>query len=150
MKDAPVDILLVEDNPADVERALKALREHRFAHQVHVTRDGAEALDFLFCKEAYANRRIENRPKAILLDLKLPLIDGIEVLRQIKGDGQMRMVPTIIFTASSRDDDLSSCYQLGANSYVVKPVAYEKFSQAVGLLGSYWLRLNELPWALHG
>lgn len=147
-KDTPVELLLVEDNPEDVELALKALREHRFGQNACVARDGAEALDFLFCRRNYVTRWIENRPRVVLLDLNLPLVDGIEVLRQVKSDRKMRMVPVVILTSSGREEDMKACYELGANSYIVKPVAYEPFSRAIELLGSYWLRLNELPWAL--
>ncbi|MCZ6802315.1 MAG: response regulator [Nitrospirae bacterium] len=141
----PVEILLVEDNPADVELTLRALREHRLANHVHVVKDGAEALDFLFTTGSYADQQQEISPKVILLDLKLPKVDGLEVLRRIKADDRTKTIPVVVLTSSQEQRDLVSSYELGVNSYIVKPVEFEKFEQSVQELGLYWLLLNQLP-----
>ncbi len=140
-----VEILLVEDNPNDVELTLHALRKHNIANNVHVVRDGAEALEFIFCTGAYAGRNITERPKVILLDLKLPKVDGHEVLRQIKADPRTRTIPVIVLTSSREDRDVVESYRLGVNSYIRKPVDFEQFTEAVRTLGMYWLLLNEVP-----
>ncbi len=140
-----VEILLVEDNPNDVELTLHALRKHNIANNVHVVRDGAEALEFIFCTGAYAGRNITERPKVILLDLKLPKVDGHEVLRQIKADPRTRTIPVIVLTSSREDRDVVESYRLGVNSYIRKPVDFEQFTEAVRTLGMYWLLLNEIP-----
>lgn len=145
MAESPLEILLVEDNPNDVELALHALRQHKFINRIHVVRDGAEALEFLFCTGAYAHRRIENAPKLILLDLKLPLVDGLEVLRQIKNHPCTRMIPVVVLTSSHQERDLVESYQLGVNSYIVKPVDFQQFTEAMRILGIYWLLLNQAP-----
>jgi len=144
MKDS-VEILLVEDNPNDVELALHALKKHNLSNHIHVVRDGAEALEFLFCTGAYAERHLEDGPKVILLDLKLPLVDGLEVLRQIKGDPRTRMIPVVVLTSSHEERDLVESYQLGANSYIVKPVDFQQFTEAMRIVGMYWLLLNQPP-----
>lgn len=144
MKD-PVEILLVEDNPNDIELALHALKKHHLSNCIHVVRDGAEALEFLFCTGAYAERHLENAPKVILLDLKLPLVDGLEVLRQIKNDPRTRTIPVVVLTSSHEERDLVESYQLGVNSYIVKPVDFQQFTEAVRILGMYWLLLNQAP-----
>ncbi len=141
----PVEILLVEDNPADVELTLRALREHHLANLVHVVKDGAEALDFLFLTGSYADQQPEISPKVILLDLKLPKVDGLEVLRRIKADNRTKTIPVVVLTSSQEQRDLVSSYELGVNSYIVKPVEFEKFEQSVKELGLYWLLLNQLP-----
>ena len=141
----PVEILLVEDNPADVELTLRALREHRLANHVHVVKDGAEALDFLFTTGSYADQQQEISPKVILLDLKLPKVDGLEVFRRIKADDRTKTIPVVVLTSSQEQRDLVSSYELGVNSYIVKPVEFEKFEQSVQELGLYWLLLNQLP-----
>ena len=140
-----VEILLVEDNPNDVKLALHAFQKHRLANQVHVVRDGAEALEFVFCTDRYAERRIENGPKVVLLDLKLPLVDGIEVLRRIKADPRTQMIPVVIMTSSKEESDVVESYKLGVNSYIVKPVNFDQFTEVVRQLGYYWLLLNQRP-----
>ena len=144
MNDKSVEILLVEDNPNDEMLALHAFKRNNIANKVYVVRDGAEALEFIFCTGAYALRRIEN-PKLILLDLKLPLVDGIEVLRRIRSDPRTRMVPVVMLTSSSDDRDIIESYQLGVNSYIVKPMDFEQFSETTRQLGCYWLLMNKPP-----
>jgi len=145
MPDRDVELLLVEDNPRDVELTLNALREHHLANRVHVARDGAEALDFLFCTGAYAQRQPDNRPKLILLDLKLPKVSGLQVLERLKSDPRTRTIPTVVLTSSSEDADIKTAYNLGANSYIVKPVDFAQLLGAARQLGLYWLLLNEPP-----
>ena len=141
----PLEILLVEDNPADAELTIRALKKRHLAnHLVHVT-DGQAALDFLFGTGAYEGRDANHQPKVVLLDLKLPKVDGIEVLRQLRADERTKLVPVVVLTSSREDRDLLETYQLGANSYIVKPVDFENFSEAVSKLGLYWLLLNEPP-----
>jgi len=140
-----VEILLVDDNPNDVKLALHAFKKHKFANRVYVARDGAEAVEFLFCTGPYADRRIDNGPKLILLDLKLPLVDGVEVLRRIKADPRTRTIPVVILTTSREEPDIVESYRLGVNSYIVKPVDFDQFTQAVSTLGYYWLLLNQSP-----
>src|SRR4051794_30072367 len=142
MSDDVVEILLVEDNPSDVKLALHAFKEQNLANQVHVVRDGAEALDFLFCTGAYAQRRFEDAPKVVLLDLKLPLVDGIEVLRRVKSDPRTHAIPVVMMTSSGEERDIVESYRLGVNSYIVKPVDFDQFTEAVKQLGFYWLLLN--------
>jgi len=143
--DEPVEILLVEDNPDDVELALHALRKHKLANTIVVVRDGAEALDFLFGTGAYAGRKANAIPRVVLVDLKLPKVDGIEVLRRIKGDPRTRLIPVVVLTSSQEESDLVESYRLGANSYIVKPVDFEQFTETVRQLGLYWLLLNQPP-----
>lgn len=138
-----VEILLVEDNPADVELTLHALQRYNLANNIHVVRDGAEALEFIFCTGAYAHRTIENGPKVILLDLKLPLVDGIEVLRRVKADPRTQPIPVVVLTSSREERDVVDSYKLGVNSYIVKPVEFDQFTEAVRQLGLYWVLLNE-------
>ena len=140
-----VEILLVEDNPSDVELTLHVFKKHLLCNRIHVVRDGAEALEFIFCTDRYADRLIENRPKVILLDLKLPLVDGMEVLRRIKADPRTHAIPVVILTSSGEERDIVESYQLGVNSYIVKPVDFDQFTQAVKNLGLYWLLLNQPP-----
>ena len=139
------EILLVEDNPRDVELALLALKENHIANRVHVVRDGAEALEFLFATGAYAHRRVEHHPKVVLLDLKLPKVDGLEVLRRLKTDPRTRLTPVVVLTSSREERDLVESYQFGVNSYIVKPVDFEQFAEAVKQIGLYWLLLNQRP-----
>jgi len=137
------DILLVEDNPHDVELTLHALKRHHLANRIEVVRDGAEALEYLFATGAYAGRQIEDRPRVILLDLKLPKVDGLEVLRQIKADPRTRTIPVVVLTSSREESDIVESYGLGANSYIVKPVDFEQFVEAARIMGLYWLLLNQ-------
>ena len=145
MTEKPIEILLVEDDPNDVELTLHALKKHNLGNRVEVVRDGAEALEFIFCSGAYANRRIENGPKVILLDLKLPKVDGLEVLRRVKADPRTRMIPVVVLTSSREERDIVESYRLGVNSYITKPVDFEQFTEAVRQLELYWLLLNEPP-----
>ena len=138
-----VEILLVEDNPSDVELTLHALKKHKVANHIQVVRDGAEALDFIYGSGAYAGRNPANAPKVILLDLKLPKVDGLEVLKKLKSDRRTRAIPIVVVTSSREERDLTESYQLGVNSYVVKPVDFDQFSDAVRQLGMYWLLVNE-------
>ena len=145
MSDSPNEILLVEDNPDDIELALHALEEYHVANLIRVVRDGAEALDFIFAQGAYADRDIADTPRVILLDLKLPLFSGLEVLKRIKADPRTQMIPVVVLTSSREESDLIESYRLGTNSYIVKPVDFEQFTEAVRQLGLYWLLLNEPP-----
>jgi CheY-like chemotaxis protein len=138
-----VEILLVEDNPNDAELTLRALREHHLANKVLHVKDGAEALEFLFANGAYDQRKVENTPRVILLDLKLPKVSGLEVLRKVKSDERTRVIPVVVLTSSREDRDLAECYALGVNSYIVKPVEFENFVRAVSDMGFYWLLLNQ-------
>jgi two-component system, response regulator len=140
-----VEILLVEDNPDDVELTLQTFRELRIRNRVQVVRDGAEALDFVFCRGQYAARDPRDRPRVILLDIKLPLVDGLEVLRQIKEDPKARMIPVVMLTSSGEERDIIEGYRLGVNSYITKPVDFDQFAQAIQSLGMYWLILNRPP-----
>ncbi|MGH2344120.1 MAG: response regulator, partial [Chloroflexota bacterium] len=143
--DKMAEILLVEDNPNDVELALHALRKRKVTNNIQVARDGAEALDFLFCEGKYAGRDIRQTPNLVLLDLKLPLVDGLEVLARVKGDARTRHVPVVVLTSSREERDLVESYQLGVNSYIVKPVNFDQFSAAIEQLELYWVLLNERP-----
>lgn len=138
-----VEILLVEDNPDDVDLTLRALRRAGLSNEIVVVRDGQEALEFLFCEGAYAHRRIDDTPKVVLLDLKLPKVDGLEVLRRLKGDERISSTPVVVLTSSMDLQDVVGCYELGVNSYIVKPVNFERFSAAVQKLGMYWLLINQ-------
>ena len=138
-----IELLLVEDSPQDLELALRALKKGNVTNLIEVARDGAEALDFLFCRGAHASRNIADTPKVVLLDLKLPKVDGLEVLRQIKADPRTRTIPVVVLTSSREQRDLVESYNLGVNSYIVKPVNFESFTKAVQELGLYWLLLNE-------
>ncbi|HXG20624.1 MAG TPA: response regulator [Methylomirabilota bacterium] len=139
------EILLVEDTPDDIELTLRALKDHHITNPLTVVRDGAEALEFFFAVGAYAHRRVEDLPKVVLLDLKLPKIDGLEVLRQVRADLRTKTVPIVVLTSSREERDIIESYQLGANSYIVKPVDFVQFTEAVRQLGLYWLLLNEPP-----
>jgi two-component system response regulator len=138
-----IEILLVEDNPRDAEMALRALRKQNLANKVHVAKDGAEALDFLFARGAYTHRDPNHAPKVVLLDLKLPKVSGLEVLKAIKGDEQTRTIPVVVMTSSQEEKDMVESYRLGVNSYIVKPVDFDKFVESVGQLGLYWLLVNK-------
>jgi two-component system response regulator len=139
------DILLVEDNPNDAELTLRALEKAHVANEIHVVRDGAEALEFLFGDGAHAGRARPALPRVVLLDLKLPKVDGLEVLRRVKGDERTKLIPVVVLTSSREESDLVASYHLGANSYIVKPVDSDKFFEAVHHIGLYWLLLNEPP-----
>jgi CheY-like chemotaxis protein len=139
------DILLVEDSPDDAELAIHALRRERLANNIFVIGDGEEALDFLFCRGPFAERSFERPPKLVLLDLKLPKVDGIEVLRQLKDDPRTRAIPVVVLTSSKEERDLVRSYDLGANSYIQKPVDFEKFRQMVKTVGLYWMLINQRP-----
>ena len=143
MNDDKVEILLVEDNPHDAELTIRALKKANLANRLIHLHDGAEALDFLFAKGVYADRDIGNRPKVILLDIKMPKVDGIEVLRQLKLDQANRTIPVVIMTSSKEEQDIITSYDLGVNSYVVKPVDFDGFAKAVSELGFYWLITNQ-------
>jgi two-component system response regulator len=143
--DQSIEVLLVEDNPDDLDMALRALRKAHLANCIQVARDGAEALDFIFGTGAHTGRKVENGPKVILLDLKLPKIDGLEVLRRVKSDPRTKMIPVVVLTSSKEQPDVVECYNLGVNSYIVKPVNFERFASAVAELGMYWLLLNHPP-----
>jgi two-component system response regulator len=138
-------ILLVEDNADDEALTMRALNKSKVANKIDVVRDGAEALDYLFCTGVYANRDPFDLPQVILLDLKLPKVDGLEVLRRIRAEPRTRMLPVVILTSSKEDQDRVSAYTSGANSYVRKPVDFNQFVDAIGQLGLYWLVLNEAP-----
>lgn len=143
-----VDILIVEDNPHDAEMAMRAFHKNNLTNHISIVKDGEEALDFLYGKGKYAKSGKCCLPKIILLDLKLPKVDGLEVLRTIKKDPEKRMIPIIILTSSREESDIVKSYQLGVNSYIVKPVDFDKFVDAVRDLGLYWLLLNQLPESL--
>jgi two-component system, response regulator len=140
-----LEILLVEDNPQDAELTIRALKKRNLANQLIHVQDGQAALDFIFGTGAYAGRDVHAQPKVVLLDLKLPKIDGIEVLRRIRADERTKMLPVVVLTSSREDRDVIETYRLGTNSYIVKPVDFENFSEAVSNLGLYWLVLNQPP-----
>jgi two-component system response regulator len=141
----PIEILLVEDNPDDLALTLRTLRGDKLANHIEVTRDGAEALEFIFATGAYVQRRIEDQPHVILLDLKLPKVNGLEVLQRIRADPRTRTIPVVMLTSSYEERDIVESYQLGVNSYIVKPANFEQFSEAIRQVGGIWLLLNQLP-----
>lgn len=143
--DSEVEILLAEDNPNDAELTIRTLKKHQLADKLLWVKDGAEALDFLFATGAYAGRNTTRTPKAVLLDLKMPKVDGLEVLQRIKGDERTRDIPVIVLTSSNQDQDIETCYHLGVNSFVSKPVNFEDFVETVSKLGLYWLLVNKSP-----
>ena len=145
MKITEVDILLVEDNQDDCDLALRALRRERLVNNIFIVRDGEEALNFLFCSGAYAERTFDQPPKLVLLDLKLPKVNGLEVLKQVKSDPRTRLIPVVVLTSSKEERDFAASYNLGANSYIQKPVDFEQFRQTVRSTGLYWLVINERP-----
>jgi two-component system, response regulator len=140
-----LDILLVEDNATDAELCMRALKKHGLANDILWVKDGAEALDFVFRTGEYAGVPNGVKPKVILLDLRLPKVSGIEVLRKLKADEHARLIPIAVLTSSKEDDDLEECYRLGVNSYIPKPVEFEKFMDTIAKLGMYWMAINKLP-----
>ena len=139
----PVDLLLVEDQPSDAELALRALRELDLGKRMHLIENGAEALDFVFGRNAHAERSVEDAPGLILLDLKLPKVSGHEVLRALKSDERTKHIPVVVLSSSDERSDIDQCYALGVNSYVVKPVDFGQFTETVQQIGTYWLEMNE-------
>jgi len=140
-----VEIVLVEDNPSDAELTIRALKKINLSNHLIHLKDGAEALDFVFARGTYSGRNINHKPRVILLDIKMPKVDGLEVLKQIKGDERTKSIPVVIMTSSREQSDIISSYKLGVNSYVVKPVEFGSFAKAVSDLGLYWVLLNEKP-----
>jgi two-component system, response regulator len=140
-----IEILLVEDNRDDMDLTLHALRKENLANHIHVARDGEEALEFLFCTGAYSDRSFDHPPRLVLLDLKLPKVDGMEVLKRMKGDARTRTIPAVIMTSSKEERDLVQGYGLGANSYIQKPVDFQQFRDTVKNVGLYWLLINQAP-----
>ncbi len=141
----PIEILLVEDNPADVELTVRALKKNNLTNMVKVVTDGVQALDYLFAVGAYAGENNYPPPKVVFLDLKLPKVDGREVLRRMKADPKTKMIPVVVLTSSKEESDIAESYKLGVNSYVVKPLDFDKFVEAVSQLGLYWVLLNQAP-----
>ena len=137
-----VEVLLVEDNPRDAELTIRALKRHNLANQLFIVEDGAEAIEFLFGRGKYEGRRTDISPKVVLLDLKLPKVNGLEVLRLMKGDPNLRTIPVVMVTSSAEDPDIKAAYGLGANGYVIKPVQFDAFMEAMSHLGIYWLMVN--------
>ncbi|MEW6689188.1 MAG: response regulator [Pseudomonadota bacterium] len=140
-----VQVLLVEDNPTDAELCMAALGEYRLGNRLEWVKDGAQALEFLFGEGAYAERGTNHQPRVVLLDLRLPKVDGLEVLRQIKGDERTKWIPVVVVTSSKEDRDLVDSYKLGVNSYVQKPVQFEAFAKEIAKVGMYWLITNKVP-----
>ena len=140
-----IEILLVEDNPADAEMTLRALRRNNLANKVHWVRDGEQAIDYLFGTGAYARRSPATMPKLVMLDIKMPKVDGIEVLRRVKADERTRGVPVVMMTSSNEERDVVESYRLGVNSYIVKPVRFESFLETVAKIGLYWVITNRVP-----
>jgi two-component system, response regulator len=145
MTNHAVEILLVEDNPSDAKLTIRALQKNHLCNSISHVSDGQEAIDFIFAQGKYSDRNIENRPKIVLLDLKMPKVDGLEVLRAIKTDERTKNIPVIVMTSSKEDIDIKLAYDYGVNSYVVKPVGFENFSKAVVDLGMYWMLVNQEP-----
>jgi len=143
MNSNELDILLVEDNQDDMDLALHALKREKLANHIFVARDGEEALDFLFCRGTFADRSFDHPPKLVLLDLKLPKVDGLEVLKQVKNDPRTKTIPVVIMTSSKEERDLVNSYHLGANSYIQKPVDFDQFRETVKSVGLYWLVINQ-------
>jgi len=140
-----IEILLVDDSSADVELTLRALRQDALTKRIHIARDGEEALNFIYCREPFRERVAEPLPQLILLDLKMPKVDGLSVLRTLKEDPRTRAIPVIIFTSSKEEKDVAKSYELGVNSYIQKPVDFVQFRETIGTLGLYWLIFNQAP-----
>ena len=145
MNDNQVELLLVEDDPNDVELAMRSLRKHHLANKIHVARDGEEALDFLHARGPYAARNAAGLPKVVFLDLKLPKVSGLEVLKEMKGNPRLRSIPVVVMTSSREQRDLVEGYRLGVNSYIQKPIDFDQFQNVVKDLGYYWLVINQSP-----
>jgi CheY-like chemotaxis protein len=141
----PIEIVLVEDNPNDIELTQRALKRHKIANRVMVARDGEEALEFIFGEGRYAGRNVLETPRVIFLDIKLPKVDGLAVLRRIKSDERTKRIPVVMLTSSEQEKDILNSYTYGVNSYIVKPIDFDKFSMAVSQLGLYWVVLNKPP-----
>ncbi len=140
-----IEILLVEDNPKDAEMTQRALRKHNLGNKLHWVKDGAEALDYLFCAGAYAARDPDRPPKLVLLDIKMPKVDGIEVLRRVKENERTRLIPVVVMTSSNEERDVVESYRLGVNSYIVKPIEFGVFFETVSKIGLYWVLTNRVP-----
>jgi two-component system response regulator len=140
-----IEVLLVEDNAGDAEMTIRALKKSNLANKLLHLKNGAEALDFIFGEGKYAGRPVEQKPKVILLDLKMPKVGGIEVLKKIRSDERTRKIPVVILTSSNEDPDIAACHELGVNNYVVKPVEFEEFQKAISGLGLYWVIVNQPP-----
>jgi CheY-like chemotaxis protein len=140
-----VEILLVDDNASDVELTVRALRRHKLANSIHIAEDGQEALDFVFCRGAHSGRSLGAPPKVIFLDLKMPKVDGIDVLRAIRGDNRTKMIPVVILTSSKEQRDIVEGYKLGVNAYIQKPVDFEEFRRVIEQMGLFWLVVNQPP-----
>jgi two-component system response regulator len=140
-----VEILLVDDNASDVELTVRALRRHKLANSIHIAEDGQEALDFVFCRGAHSGRSLGAPPKVIFLDLKMPKVDGIDVLRAIRGDSRTKMIPVVILTSSKEQRDIVEGYKLGVNAYIQKPVDFEEFRRVIEQMGLFWLVVNQPP-----
>ena len=145
MEISELEILLVEDNPNDAELTIRAFKKSNFLNRIIHVKDGVEALEYLFHEGQYKDRENKNNPAVILLDLKMPRVNGIEVLRKIKSEHATKSIPVVVLTSSNEDPDVATCYELGVNSYIVKPVGFDKFVNAVSQLGMYWLMLNQRP-----
>ncbi|MCW3121988.1 MAG: response regulator receiver protein [Flavipsychrobacter sp.] len=145
MENTEVEIVLVEDNPNDAELTIRALKKNHFANRIVHLENGADAIDFFFGEGAYAGRDVSNQPRVILLDLKMPKVNGIEVIIKLKSDDRTKTIPIVVLTSSKEDPDVAKCYALGINSYIVKPVGFDNFLKAVGEIGLYWLLLNQPP-----
>jgi two-component system response regulator len=141
-----VEILLVEDSASDAEMTISALKKNNLANKLLHVKDGAAALDYIFAKGIYSDRKIEDRPKLILLDLKMPKVNGIEVLQKIKAYERTKKIPVVVLTSSKEDPDIQKCYDLGINSYVVKPLEFDEFQRAISNLGLYWIIVNQPPY----
>jgi CheY-like chemotaxis protein len=142
---AAPEVLLVEDNPTDAEMTLRAFKKHNLSNHVFWVKDGAEALDYLFCRGQYAARLQSDRPKVVLLDLRLPKVDGMDVLKEVKSDERTMFIPVVVLTSSKEERDIETCYKLGANSYICKPVEFDAFMERIADLGMYWVFLNNPP-----
>lgn len=146
MKDFdPIDILIVEDNPNDAELTIRALKKQNLANNIFLVEDGAEALDFIYCQGRYEKRKLSKPPKVVFLDLKLPKVSGLEVLKELKSHPETKKLPVVVVSSSKEDPDIKTAYELGANSYVVKPVDFDKFIEAMSNTGLFWLLVNESP-----